>query len=174
MSVRLSKVVFAAFAVVCGMQHTVAAEAWLDVNGVRFVNAGAVADQLDLKFELVERAGLGTFCSRMPPATCIPVRLNSQNHVRKSGTVFVRVTDLQTALSIKVEFADEKLTVRRRTSEASDEGASPTYHATWGKDRGFDVGQTVPDIPLLDMQGKEVRFSRFLGKRYILYCWASW
>ncbi|GAB5441811.1 MAG: hypothetical protein Fues2KO_21600 [Fuerstiella sp.] len=174
MSVRLPKIVLAAFAVVCGMQHTVAAEVWLDVNGVRFANADAVADQLDLKFELVERAGLGTFCSRMPPATCIPVRLNSETHVRKSDAVFLRVTDLQTALSIEVEFADEKLTVRRRSLGASDDVASSTYHAAWGKGRGFNVGQTVPDIPLLDMNGKEVRFSRFLGKRYILYCWASW
>ena len=43
----------------------------------------------------------------------------------------------------------------------------------WPKDRGFNVGQTVPDIPLYDMKGNEVRFSRYLGKQYILYVWAS-
>lgn len=46
--------------------------------------------------------------------------------------------------------------------------------ASGGAGRGFGVGQTVPDIPLVDLQGKEVRFSEFLGKRYIIYCWASW
>lgn len=43
-----------------------------------------------------------------------------------------------------------------------------------GKGRGFGIGQTVPDIPLTNMEGEEVRLSQFLGKRYILYCWASW
>ena len=27
---------------------------------------------------------------------------------------------------------------------------------------------------LVDLNGNEVRFSQFLGKRYILYVWASW
>ena len=53
-------------------------------------------------------------------------------------------------------------------------GQLPAYHATWENNRGFQVGQTLPDIPLFDMQGREVRFSNFLGKKYILYCWASW
>lgn len=48
------------------------------------------------------------------------------------------------------------------------------YNSPWPKGRGFEVGQTVPDIPLYDMQGNEVRFSSYLGKQYILYCWASW
>ena len=50
----------------------------------------------------------------------------------------------------------------------------PSYNAEWGEGRGFRPGQTLPDIPLTDMQGREVRFSQFLGKRYIIYCWASW
>ncbi|MEM9283590.1 MAG: hypothetical protein AAGA96_17345 [Verrucomicrobiota bacterium] len=51
---------------------------------------------------------------------------------------------------------------------------SPAYHAEWGPDRGFEPGQTVPDIPLIDLDGNEVRFDAFLGKRYIIYGWASW
>ncbi len=44
----------------------------------------------------------------------------------------------------------------------------------WPQGRGFAVGDTIPDIPLVDLEGNEVRFSKFLGKRYVLYCWASW
>lgn len=40
--------------------------------------------------------------------------------------------------------------------------------------RGFEPGQTLPDIALTDLEGKEVRFSDFLGKQYVLYGWASW
>ncbi|MEM7599854.1 MAG: hypothetical protein AAF357_00385 [Verrucomicrobiota bacterium] len=55
-----------------------------------------------------------------------------------------------------------------------DHTESPAYHAEWGPGRGFNPGQTLPDIPLIDLDGEEVRFDRFLGKRYILYGWASW
>lgn len=40
--------------------------------------------------------------------------------------------------------------------------------------RGFEPGQTLPDIALTDLEGREVRFSDFLGKQYLLYGWASW
>lgn len=42
------------------------------------------------------------------------------------------------------------------------------------QDRGFEIGQTLPDIPLLNLEGEEVRFSEFLGQQYVLYGWASW
>lgn len=49
-----------------------------------------------------------------------------------------------------------------------------SYNKPWPENRGFAVGQTLPDIPLIDLDGNEVRFSAFLGKRYVLFCWASW
>ncbi|MEM6277855.1 MAG: hypothetical protein AAF733_00150 [Verrucomicrobiota bacterium] len=58
--------------------------------------------------------------------------------------------------------------------EMKETADSPAYHAEWGPSRGFEPGKTVPDIPLIDLDGKEVRFDRFLGKRYVLYGWASW
>jgi hypothetical protein len=57
---------------------------------------------------------------------------------------------------------------------AAEPAEVPAYNAPWPKGRGFGVGQTVPDIPLINLKGEEVRFSRFLGKQYIVYCWASW
>lgn len=52
--------------------------------------------------------------------------------------------------------------------------ASAQETTKFPKGRGFKVGETLPDIPLYDMDGKEVCFSKYLGKQYILYCWASW
>jgi peroxiredoxin len=42
------------------------------------------------------------------------------------------------------------------------------------QERGFEKGQTLPDISLINLEGEEVRFSDFLGKQYVLYGWASW
>lgn len=49
-----------------------------------------------------------------------------------------------------------------------------TTYAETETPRGFDVGQTLPDISLINLDGEEVRFSDFLGKQYVLYGWASW
>lgn len=67
-----------------------------------------------------------------------------------------------------IVFAQEKLAEESATESGYD------YTADWPSGRGFEVGDTVPDIPLVDMNGDEIRFSNFLGKRYVLYCWASW
>lgn len=50
----------------------------------------------------------------------------------------------------------------------------PGYNDAWGKGRGFREGQTLPDIPLINLKGEEVRLGQFLGKQYVLYGWASW
>ncbi|MEM7013187.1 MAG: hypothetical protein AAF585_17075 [Verrucomicrobiota bacterium] len=42
------------------------------------------------------------------------------------------------------------------------------------QERGFMVGQMLPDISLTDLKGDEVRFSDFLGKQFVIYGWASW
>lgn len=61
------------------------------------------------------------------------------------------------------------------TFVSAQDAAKPfDYGQAWPEGRGFKVGDTVPDIPLTDMDGKEVRLSEYLGKRYVLYCWASW
>ena len=64
----------------------------------------------------------------------------------------------------------------KNAKEAAEALAAIPYDYTsdWPEGRGFGIGNTVPDIPLVDLEGNEVRFSKFLGKRYVLYCWASW
>lgn len=59
-------------------------------------------------------------------------------------------------------------------TDMKESAESTAYHAEWGPSRGFKPGETLPDIPLMDLEGNEVRFDQFLGKRYILYGWASW
>jgi len=49
-----------------------------------------------------------------------------------------------------------------------------TFSSAAEEPRGFEPGQTLPDIALTDLEGGEVRFSDFLGKQYLLYGWASW
>ena len=72
--------------------------------------------------------------------------------------------------------AHGRITIAPRTEQIANatENVAPGYNAQWGRGRGFRKGDTLPDIPLVDVAGNEVRFSQFLGKRYILYCWASW
>lgn len=80
-------------------------------------------------------------------------------------------------LSLPAEIVDDDGRVRLQLSEKSaisDVNDVPAYNADWGPRRGFRQGDTVPDLPIVDLDGNEVRFSQFLGKRYILYCRASW
>lgn len=51
---------------------------------------------------------------------------------------------------------------------------SLAFCARADEQRGFEPGQTLPDIALIDLDGEEVRFSDFLGKQYVLHGWASW
>lgn len=142
-------------------------------DGQRFLRATAVAQQLNLKFDVVRPGRLATFCSQEPPATCVPLRLTDQNHLSVRGEVFIRQLELVQALSVSADVVDGRLRLQQAPEKAAASVKSTAYDV-WGPGRGFEVGQTLPDIPLVDMNGREVRFSSYLGQRYILYCWASW
>ena len=105
---------------------------------------------------------------------CVPIRLSDVGSIEVEGELFVDSAALARPLQFKViDFGG----VVRLVAGSEKAGVDPdvsAYNALWGSGRGFQVGQTVPDIPLVDLEGNEVRFSRFLGKQYIIYCWASW
>ncbi len=104
---------------------------------------------------------------------CVPVPLTKVAHETKDGVLWIDAAALGRALGFTVRSRKG----RTELIVAKTQGviaAVPSYHADWGSGRGFKNGQTLPDIPLVDMQGKEVRFGQFLGKRYIIYGWASW
>ena len=142
--------------------------------GELFVAGEELANALGWEFKVVRPDALLTFCRLGAEGYCIPVRLQPGD-TRGQKPTFARVALLERALRLR--FVDRYGVVSIRSLKDSDadhqvEGAA--YNAAWGAKRGFGVGQTLPDIPLVDLQGREVRFAQFLGKRYILYCWASW
>ena len=144
--------------------------------GVLHVHCGDVAKSLDLELAIVKPARLITFCAKGDQAYCVPVRLTADNHLHIGDHLYVLADAISRALRCELEVSGGGVTVRRRAEEVlpGELERVPPYNATWGTGRGFGMGDTLPDIPLVDLQGNEVRFSQFLGKRYILYCWASW
>ena len=138
-----------------------------------FVDAAALGRAAELKFEVVQPNKLATFCSAGEQAICIPVQLDSANFQQADGRDYLAVSAIESALPVTITIDGDRASVSVEPGEdlaAADIG----YNADWPPGRGFRPGETVPDIPLTVIDGREVRFSEFLGKRYILYCWASW
>ncbi|MCH7687476.1 MAG: hypothetical protein IH899_12470 [Planctomycetes bacterium] len=118
--------------------------------------------------------GLLTLCRDEQGGLCIPIRLGKVKFLNDSDSLFVEATALAKALRFEAVDKDGKVTLRLLAKRDSSDLDIPAYNADWGQGRGFQAGQTLPDIPLYDLNGRETRFSQFLGKQYILYCWASW
>lgn len=139
------------------------------------LNCTDLAIVLGYEFKVVTPERLATFCQPGGEGLCIPLRLTQVRHRMDGADLLVEAEALAHALGFQVKQVDNKIVVQRVESPASaTDPAPPAYNAAWASGRGFGKGDVVPDIPLLDLEGNEVRFSQFLGKRYILYCWASW
>lgn len=136
------------------------------------------AKQLGAAFQyetkLVSKGRLLTFCLTGEQELCIPVSLRGVHTIEKGDGLFVEASTLVRALRLEVKDESEHVVIFKVAAKPGDEFEVPGFNAAWGSGRGFRTGDTLPDIPLMDMQGREVRFSKFLGKRYIIYCWASW
>lgn len=143
------------------------------VDGNTYVSTNDLADALKMKLEVISSGRLITFCSSGPKAICIPFRLTNTNSISRNDDTFVLQSEAESALSITMS-TDGKTAIASQNQTSSTVDLSEGYNSTWPTGRGFNKGETVPDIPLVNMQGNEVRFSDFLGKRYVLYCWASW
>jgi len=145
------------------------------VDNELFLDCGDVAKVLGWEFKIVQPDRLAVFCRNGENGFCIPVQLKPGNH-RGAEPLLVAADVLATALSLRVHEMGGKITIARQPRSAARSVAESAtgYNAEWGRGRGFQPGQTLPDIPLTNMEGREVRFSEFLGKRYIIYCWASW
>lgn len=162
------------FAPIAGAEDRIAS---LREGGKLFLKCADVADTLNFDLKIIQPGQLATFCRGRSNGICIPVRLSAENHIVAGKDLLVAADVLSGALRFEVvEDAGTTVTISRQTGkpEQSRDDAPPAYNATWEKDRGFGKGDTLPDIPLVDLNGNEVRFSQFLGKRYILYVWASW
>jgi hypothetical protein len=125
--------------------------------------------------KVVKPGSLVTICRGGENGICIPVRLKKVKWAKRKTGLFVESAPLSKILKFQVEERRGRVALRpikrRNANKVSD---NSSYNAAWGPGRGFKVGQTVPDIPLYDFDGEEVRFSKLLGKQYILYAWASW
>ncbi len=145
-------------------------------EGAIYLNCADMAEMLDYELRDVQPQRLITFCRSGDRGLCIPVRLTSANHRSADRELFVAANVLSRALRCRVVDSGGQVTLRQLDGDSSDglKADVPGYNADWGSRRGFHAGDTLPDIPLMDMEGNEVRFSQFLGKRYVLYCWASW
>lgn len=155
-----------------------------DQSGVRFLrndktlllHAADTAAAFGWEAKVVTKGRLLTICRDADDANgaCIPVRLDKTAHRDLDAGLFVDAEVLAGALRFTVERQDGKVSLKKTEPTDAVDSDVPAYNAAWGAGRGFRPGQTLPDIPLVDTDGEEVRFSRFLGKRYILYVWASW
>ena len=124
--------------------------------------------------KVVTPGRLVTICRDGEGGVCIPIRLKKVKSHKQNKRLYVEATALAKALRFEIEDREDVVALRKIRKPAADDDDIPTYNADWGRGRGFRVGQTLPDIPLYDMQGREVRFSSYLGKQLVIYVWASW
>lgn len=143
-------------------------------DDVLLLNAVDLAIALGQEAKVVSNGRLLTFCQTGDDGLCIPVSLRDVQSTGKGESLFVDAKVLARALRLEIDDQKTQIVIRRSTGKLNDEANIPAFNTAWGEGRGFRPGQTLPDIPLMGMDGQEVRFSHFLGKRYIIYCWASW
>jgi len=126
--------------------------------------------------KLVKPDELLTICRGGETGVCIPVRLKKVTWTKQKSGIFVDAKVLAKTLRFKIEEKEGKVALRRKKKKKDADAIAslPSYNEAWGEGRGFQVAQTLPDIPLYDLDGNEVRFSQFLGKQYVIYAWASW
>lgn len=140
-----------------------------------FLHVNQAAEAFGWQAKIVTSGKLLTLCREGNGGLCIPLRLEKVETLRIEKTLFVEANALARALRFSIDDRKNRVILSPATSKDGKEDPDvPAYNSVWGKGRGFRVGQTLPNIPLYDMQGREVRFSKFLGKQYIVYCWASW
>jgi hypothetical protein len=144
------------------------------VDGVLFLNGNDVAAALDLEFKVVQPGSLVTFCRKGNESFCIPIHLTDSNHQSSGSETFISAASLSRPLRFTVVTNGDSIRIKSKPASTARDESAGAYNADWAEGRGFREGNTLPDIPLVDLEGNEVRFSQFLGKRYILYCWASW
>ena len=140
-----------------------------------FLHVNQAAEAFGWQAKIVIPGKLLTLCREGKGGLCIPLRLEKVKTLRIEETLFVEANALARALRFSIDDRKNGVTLSPKTSQDPTEDPDvPAYNSVWKKGRGFRVGQTLPDIPLYDMRGQEVRFSKFLGKQYVVYCWASW
>lgn len=138
------------------------------------LNADQTARALGWQAKVVAENRLLTLCRDGGHGICVPVQLGPIASARTDAGLFVDADVLAKPMRFRVEDRQAGVTLVPVSEGAPEAVDVPGYNVAWGPGRGFRVGQTLPDIPLIDLEGHETRFSSFLGKQTIIYCWASW
>ena len=145
--------------------------AFLKSGETVLIDVSEAAKAFDWRLKIVRPGKLIAFCR---DSGCVPVRLTTVKSKTVGNRLYVDATAIGRALSFSVQIEEGRVNLSKLVATKDESEGLRAYNAKWGTGRGFRVGQTLPDIPLVDLQGNEVRFSKFLGKQYIVYCWASW
>lgn len=140
-----------------------------------FLSVADVARVLDWKIREVHPGKMLAFCRQGNEEVCVPLRLDMVDKKQVADQWYVAAEDLTFALGFSIQTnADHVVIDKQPITNYPDGLVVDSLTSNWKRGRGFETGQTLPDIPLIDLSGGERRFADFLGKRYILYCWASW
>lgn len=142
-------------------------------ENIVLLHAEQAARAFGWEAKLEQSGKLLIICRAGDAGVCIPIRLEALETARTESGLFVDARALSKALRFRIVEEDDQVTLVADKVAAEDDDL-PAYNANWGAGRGLRVGQTLPDIPLYDLEGHEVRFSQFLGKQCLIYCWASW
>ena len=143
------------------------------IEGALLLNLQQTAAAFGFTAKIVAPGKLVVLCRDEEQELCVPIRLDAVQSASGDQGLYVEADALARTMGFSVQKTENRISLLPRSPQALHRQVA-AYNANWGPGRGFEVGQTLPDIPLYDMQGREVRFSRFLGQKYILYCWASW
>jgi len=144
------------------------------VEDTLLLHAGQAALAFGWEAKVEQPGKLLVICRDGDDGICIPLRIDKLTTASTDDGLFVEAAALAKALRFRIAEDSGRIQLEPAAPSDDDEDDLPAYNAEWGAGRGLRVGQTLPDIPLYDLQGREVRFSQFLGKQYIIYCWASW
>jgi hypothetical protein len=95
---------------------------------------------------------------------CVPVQLDNEEDARRdSGVLMINADLIAATLNLKAEWLIMGKALR----------FVPVDHVM--PDEALKVGDVVPDFVLPSItDGKMVSFSKFRGKRVLLFLWASW
>jgi hypothetical protein len=128
-------------------------------EGRGYVPAEPLAQALGVEIKAEGSAALA-FCV-LDVCALVPTDGSDARVVRRDGRVWVSLNAVPELLYAQYAW-DEG---RGMLTLARDRGGSPG---------GLSPGQALPPLTLPDLDGKDVSFSSFLGRKMVLFTWASW